>query len=155
VGYDPLGMMRRTASYAQAMRARGVERIFVYICNGQSDAGIGTARYQTALQYMIDDYRAQGFEVIVGLSTFAVTSTLPEQHWNELSAAITNIFATAAYADDPGVHRGANLYELMGSVAGDNGLTYTADNVHLDAPAQIQAGEHHANAIKAILPVVE
>jgi hypothetical protein len=147
-GYDPLGMIRRTAMYAQAMRARGVADIYIYICNGQSDVGKSVVQYQRACEFMIDDFRSQGFKVILGLSTYA-TGNLTS-HWDDLSTAVAGALATNAA--DPGVYAGANLYNKMGITAGQNGLSFNADGVHLDAPAAIHAGSEHAKALKAILP---
>lgn len=147
-GYDPLGMLRRCADYAKAMRARGVSRIFVYVCNGQSDAGRSVAQYQAACNYIIKDLRAQHFEVVLGLSTFFEASTIP--YYNDLSTAVSG--ALSSNASDTGVHAGANLYQLMGSVDGENGLAFNSDRVHINAPSSIVAGGHHADAMKLILP---
>lgn len=149
-GYDPLGMLRRTASYAQAMRSKGAERIFVYVCNGQSDVGKSVAQYQTACQYIIDDLRSQNFEVILGLSTYATGNSTSD--WDNLTTAVNG--ALAANASDSGVHAGANLYTLMGSTPGSNGLTFNPDGVHLDSSGALTAGGHHADALKAILPQI-
>lgn len=147
-GYDPLGMLRRCADYAKQMRARGVSRIFVYVCNGQSDSGKSVVEYQTACNYIIKDLRAQHFEVFLGLSTFYEASTTA--YYDDLSTAVTG--ALSANSADSGVHAGANLYQLMGSVDGENGLEFNTDRVHINAPSSIVAGGHHADAIKAVLP---
>lgn len=153
-GFDPFGLVRRAASAAQDMRNRGVERVIVYLCNGQSDAG-GTsqANYQTCLQYLTLYFRAQGFEVCIGLSTYTRGDTTA--NWDALVAARTA--ALAALASDTGVHAGADLYTLMGHTEGANGLTYNTagtvgdNNAHINPQAQIVAGGHHSAAILAAL----
>lgn len=146
-GYDPLGMLRRCATYAKEMRTRGVSRIFVYVCNGQSDVGKSVTEYQTACTYILKDLRAQGFETILGLSTYAEGDLTT--YWDDLSTAVAGTLTSLA--DDTGVHAGANLYQLMGTIDGENGLHYNTDRVHINAESSIVAGGHHADAVKAIL----
>ena len=152
-GFDPQGILRRAVNMAQDLKAGGCERVVVYLCNGQGDAGgTSSANYQLSLTYMTQYLRGLGFEVMIGLSTFTRGGSTTA--WNDLTTAV-NATLTAFAADD-GVHAGANLYTLMGSVEGANGLTFNTspdDGVHLNAPAQIVAGGHHANAIRAALGV--
>lgn len=153
-GFDPYGVIRRAAAAAQSMRDRGVSRVIVYLCNGQSDAG-GTsqANYQTSLQYMTQYFRSQGFEVAIGLSTY--TRAAATAGFDALVAARTAALAT--FAVDTGVHAGADLYTMMGNAEGANGLTYNTagsaadNNAHIDAQAQIVAGGHHSAALIAAL----
>jgi len=153
-GFDPFGLVRRATMVAQDMRARGVQKIIVYLCNGQSDAGATSqANYTIALQYLTQYCRSQGFDVCIGLSTY--TQGDSTVGWDALAAARTA--AVASFSADAGVHDGADLYTLMGTVPGANGLSYITmdntanNNAHIDAAAQIVAGGHHAAAILAAL----
>lgn len=156
-GFDPLGIVRRAARMAQELRSAGCSRIFVYLCNGQSDAqATSRANYQLALTYLTQFFRGLGFEVLIGLSTY--TRGDATAGWDGLSAAVSATLA--AFASDAGVHAGANLYQLMGTTEGANGLSYITtgadsaeNNAHINAPAQIVAGGYHAAAIKAALGV--
>lgn len=147
--FDPLGIMRRTARHAKELRNQGAERIIVYICNGQSDADEAQVKYQTAVDYMTQFFRAQGFEVALGLSTYFAGSMSGgyDNMTNAINAVLTK------FESDSGVHKGANLYEDMGTVVGENGLLFDNSNVHLTGEGAIVAGMHHANAIKRILGV--
>jgi len=153
-GFDPYGLIRRAATAAQDMRMRGVSKIIIYVCNGQSDAAATSqANYTLVLQTITQYFRSQGFDVCIGLSTYTRTDATPG--WTALVAARTA--ALAALAADTGVHAGADLYTLMGTTEGANGLTYNTagsaadNNAHINAPAQIVAGGHHADAILAAL----
>jgi len=153
-GFDPYGIARRAAQAAQEMRMRGVSKIIVYICNGQSDAAsTSQSNYAFCLQYLAQFFRSQGFEVCIGLSTY--TRTDATAGWDALVAARTS--ALAALSSDTGVHVGADLYTLMGNIEGANGLTYNTagavgdNNAHINAQAQIVAGGHHSEAILAAL----
>jgi hypothetical protein len=147
-GFDGYGILRRAINMAQDLKSSGCQRVFIYFCNGQGDAG-GTseANYKLSLEYMTQYCRGLGFEVIIGLSTF--TRTGVTAHWDALTSAVNGALVT--FAADPGVHTGANLYQLMGTVEGENGLVFESDGVHLTASAQIVAGGHHATALISAL----
>lgn len=155
VGFDPFGLVRNAAKAGQQLRAQGCERIIVYLCNGQSDAGAtSAANYQTSLEYLTRFFRGLGFEVMIGLSTYTRAAAT-----SGFDALVTGrAAALATFASDTKVYAGANLYTLMGTTDGANGLSYNTtgttaeNNAHLDAAGAIVAGGHHANAMKAVLP---
>jgi hypothetical protein len=154
-GMDPYGIIRRAETAAQDMRMRGIKKVLVYLCNGQSDTGASTssANYSLSLQIMAKYFRSQGFDVAIGLSTYTLADATA--NWDTLVAGRNA--ALAALASDTGVHAGADLYTLMGNVEGANGLTHITvgtaanKNAHIDAQAQIVAGGYHSAAILAAL----
>ena len=154
-GFDPYGILRRVIDYGRQLRLAGCTRVIVYFCNGQGDLGQST-NYQTALTNFTGMCRAAGFEVMLGLSCFQLTSANANSttgNWDLLTTAVNNTLAT--YASDPYVYAGANLYTLMGSTEGANGLTYgttgSDPGTHLNAPGSIAAGLLHGAAIKTVL----
>jgi hypothetical protein len=146
-GWDALGMMRRAGQLGQQLKTAGCERIFVYVCNGQTDAGQGTTRYQVATGYIVDYFRGLGFEVFLGLSSYGTNAT--PTNYTDLSTAVANTLA--AKSSDDGVHAGADLVNLMGTSPGSNGLALQGDGVHLTAPSAIVAGGHHADAVLSVI----
>lgn len=150
-GFDQQGILRRAVNMAQDLKAGGCDRVIVYLCNGQGDAGgTSSANYQLSLTYMTQYLRGLGFEVMIGLSTFTRGGSTTA--WDDLTTAVNSTLT--AFAADDGVHAGANLYTLMGATEGENGLTFNTspnDGVHLDAAGQIVAGGHHAAALLAAI----
>lgn len=147
IGFDPLGLIRRVQRKVQWMYSQGCEKVVVILCNGQADVGLVASEYQFALQ-TIARYLAQfGAHVGIGLSTFTRggNTTL----WDALQTGRADALTTLGPLE-PTVFAGANLYNLMGTTEGSNGLTFNTvvnDGVHLNAPGVITAGGHHADAV--------
>lgn len=149
-GWDPLGLVRRILREVQRLFSSGCSRVIVEICNGQADVGNSASDYQTVLEDMVAMLRGHGAEVGIGLSTFTRGGNTTQ--WNTLQTGRASALAT--YASDPRVFAAANLYNLMGTTEGSNGLTFNTggfgfsnDGVHLNAAAQIVAGGHRSTPI--------
>jgi hypothetical protein len=151
IGFDPFGILYRLHEGMQ--RIQGVSEKWILIANAQSDAAYNSTQYQTAVTNIASYYLDRGYNVACGLSTYnsllAGVTTGYDAMTTGVNAAIAALQTTWGSSR---VKAGANLYTRMGIVTGQNGLSFTADGVHIDAPAAIVAGRHHADAFKAFLP---
>ena len=150
-GFDPLGVCRRLHESMQAVQ--GVSERWIYIQNAQSDVFTNGSWYQASLLSIVNYFLARGYKVMVGLSCYnnaGANTTAYNNLQTQRNAALASLIASYPSR----VAAGADLYSLMGSTPGSNGLSFQADNVHLDAPSALVAGGHIANALKAALPVL-
>lgn len=156
-GFDPFGLLHGLLRDLWAVRDARAR--YVMLQNGQSDTGSLT--YQQALEGIAGFFLQRGVKVLIGLTCYA--PSIGTSAYDALTTRVNNALASARagagtyYAADD-VITGANLYSLMGS-AGPmaSGGAYFAkdsgqDNIHLNAPGAIVAGNYMAQPIKALLP---
>lgn len=147
-GFDPLGILNRLHQEMQRLPPKWEK--WIYLGNAQSDEFTSTtAWYTNALEQIIQYFLNRGYKVMVGLSCYD-NSGNNVTAYNNLTTQLNN--ALTYFSGNPNVVAGANLYTLMGSTAGSNGLTYQSDNVHLDAAGSLVAANYISSAFQSVLP---
>jgi len=150
LGFDPLGVLYRLHQAMQAVQ--GVSEKWILIANAQADTSRTQAQYQAAVTAIAEYYLNRGYNVACGLSMYNSLLGGVTTGYDTLTTAVNAaVSALQTTWGSSRVKAGANLYTLMGSVTGQNGLTFTADGVHINAPAAVVAGRHHADAFKTFL----
>lgn len=149
-GFDPMGIIRRAYKSAEA-KAVGYPEKVLYLQNGQSDAATSTVRYTDALVSVGSYFAARGWKVVVGFTVYNPNSNTTV--YNGLSTARGNAI-TALQAAYPGlVFAGPNLYQLLGSTHGSNGLylesdnAHSGENIHLQGSTALLCADHIVDAL--------
>lgn len=134
-GFDPMGIIRRAFKAAEA-KALGYPEKVLYLQNGQSDTSTSATRYTDALVSVGSYFAARGWKVVVGFTVFNPNSNTTV--YNGLSTARDNAITALQAAYPSMVFAGPNLYQLLGSTHGSNGLFLQSDNAHVAENVHLQ-----------------
>ena len=134
-GFDPMGIIRRALKSAEA-KALGYPEKVLYLQNGQADSSTSVTRYTDALVAVGSYFAARGWKVVVGFTVFNPNSNTTV--YNGLSTARGNAIASLQAAYPGLVFAGPNLYQLLGSTHGSNGLFLQSDNAHVAENIHLQ-----------------
>ena len=147
-GFDPLGLLARQRAEIAARKAVfGFDKVISYWCNGESDAGTGSATYADGLKSVADYMIGSGVDAhFIGLTSKQASATTGQ--FNALQAGITQAVSDLVAQGKP-VVKGHDMYAIYGSnpplYAESDGATY----VHMTGRGQYRQSIAVNDVLKA------